>query len=421
MVRSRVGWVLAVFLPWCLGAGLLVSFTADAGQDVQVGASVAPTPSARAGAPADLVPARAALSLSSFGMPAPVAARALREARLVIGGENELQAGSGEVAPRIALKPHVAKAPPPPPLPEIDRSRKGDPLIGLRPTFDAKWRTPGALGQARAAQTIFGVNEAEPVAIFSPRDIAGGETPDPFAAPGFERLADADSHTPGQTFGPASPRTGGSVFTAPTGAQRSLDGATPAVPRAVALASSTPAARDSAPIEVAGAPVSAPLAKAGARVESSQRAVEPPNYAALIDEAKSPREQKCLAEAIYFESRSEPEAGQAAVAQVILNRALSGLYPSSVCGVVYQNRHRHLACQFTFACEGKSLRITDGDSWRTAVRIAREVTDGQTWLADVGGSTHYHATYVRPRWAKKLERMDRIGVHIFYKLRPGQT
>jgi spore germination cell wall hydrolase CwlJ-like protein len=70
------------------------------------------------------------------------------------------------------------------------------------------------------------------------------------------------------------------------------------------------------------------------------------------------KEQRCLAEAVYFEARSEPEAGQAAVAQVVLNRVRSGLYPTSVCGVVYQNRHRHLACQFTFACEGKALRTT---------------------------------------------------------------
>jgi spore germination cell wall hydrolase CwlJ-like protein len=80
-----------------------------------------------------------------------------------------------------------------------------------------------------------------------------------------------------------------------------------------------------------------------------------------------------------------------------------------------------MACQFSFACEGKALRIADQDSWSKAVRIAREVTDGQTYLAEVGGATHYHATYVRPRWARKLERKDKIGVHIFYKLRPGQT
>jgi spore germination cell wall hydrolase CwlJ-like protein len=116
-----------------------------------------------------------------------------------------------------------------------------------------------------------------------------------------------------------------------------------------------------------------------------------PRYADLIDPDKVDREQRCLAEAVYFEARSEPEEGQAAVAQVVLNRVKSGLYPGSICGVVYQNRHRHLACQFTFACEGKSLRIADRESWDQAQRVAREVLEGKTYLADVGSSTHYHA------------------------------
>ena len=146
-----------------------------------------------------------------------------------------------------------------------------------------------------------------------------------------------------------------------------------------------------------------------------------PNYAALLDQDQWAREEKCLAEAIYFEARSEPEEGQAAVAQVVLNRVSSGLYPPSVCGVVYQNRHRHNACQFSFACEGKSLRITEPEPWAIAQRIAREVTQGQTYVADVGGATHYHANYVKPRWSKQLKKMDVIGNHIFYKLRPGQT
>jgi spore germination cell wall hydrolase CwlJ-like protein len=101
------------------------------------------------------------------------------------------------------------------------------------------------------------------------------------------------------------------------------------------------------------------------------------------------------------------------VAQVVLNRARSGLYPSSVCGVVYQNRHRHLACQFTFACEGKRLRITDAGSWRDATRIAKAVLEGETYLAEVGGSTHYHADYVKPSWSRRLKKMDVIGRHIF--------
>ena len=65
--------------------------------------------------------------------------------------------------------------------------------------------------------------------------------------------------------------------------------------------------------------------------------------------------------------------------------------------------------------------MTESESWRTAVRIASEVTEGKTYLSDVGGATHYHANYVRPRWAKRLKKMDVIGHHIFYKLRPGQT
>jgi spore germination cell wall hydrolase CwlJ-like protein len=154
-----------------------------------------------------------------------------------------------------------------------------------------------------------------------------------------------------------------------------------------------------------------------ARTEPESR----PRYADLIAPGAIEREQRCLAEAVYFEARSESETGRAAVAQVILNRVRSGLYPSSVCGVVYQNRHRHLACQFTFACEGKALRITDTESWDAARRIAQDVTEGRTYLAEVGGSTHYHADYVRPGWARRLRKMDVIGRHIFYQLRPGQT
>ena len=82
-------------------------------------------------------------------------------------------------------------------------------------------------------------------------------------------------------------------------------------------------------------------------------------YTGLIPPERMAREQRCLAEAIYFEARSESNEGRAAVAQVVLNRVKSGLYPDTVCGVVYQNSNRHLACQFTFTCEGKSLRITE--------------------------------------------------------------
>jgi len=131
--------------------------------------------------------------------------------------------------------------------------------------------------------------------------------------------------------------------------------------------------------------------------------------------AEYAKAERCLANAIYFEARSEPVRGQMAVAQVVLNRVFSGVYPDDVCSVVYQNAHRRLACQFTFACDGKSKAITDRGSWARAMRIARQTLDGQIYLPEVGKSTHYHATYVSPSWARTMHRLVRHGVHNFYR------
>src|SRR6202162_2361325 len=95
--------------------------------------------------------------------------------------------------------------------------------------------------------------------------------------------------------------------------------------------------------------------------------------------------EKCLADAVYFEARGEPFKGQQAVAQVVMNRVFSGYYPNDVCGVVYQNSGRHLACQFTFACEGKDLsKVDEPDMWEQAKRIAKDMLDGKIWLAEGG-------------------------------------
>ncbi len=123
---------------------------------------------------------------------------------------------------------------------------------------------------------------------------------------------------------------------------------------------------------------------------------------------------KCLAEAIYFEARSEPEKGQMAVAQVVVNRAFSGYYPNDICGVIYQNRHRHLACQFTYACDGIPDIVHSKAHWAVAERLANEALDGKGYLPDVGKATHYHAYYVSPYWARKMRKMARIGAHTFY-------
>jgi spore germination cell wall hydrolase CwlJ-like protein len=127
--------------------------------------------------------------------------------------------------------------------------------------------------------------------------------------------------------------------------------------------------------------------------------------------------EKCLANAIYFEARGEPTRGQIAVAQVVMNRVFSGYYPNNVCGVVYQNAHRHLACQFTFACDGIPDRINEPAAWERATRIARDTLDGKFWLPDVGKATHYHAYWVHPWWVHEMRKIDRIGVHTFYRPR----
>lgn len=131
--------------------------------------------------------------------------------------------------------------------------------------------------------------------------------------------------------------------------------------------------------------------------------------------AFSKKEQTCLATGIYFEARGEVPKGQEAVAQVILNRVRAPSYPDTICDVVYQNQHMRNRCQFSFACDGIPDRITNKRAYAKAERIALEVTNGDIWLPEVGSATHYHATYVRPRWARAMEQVDKIGLHIFYR------
>ncbi len=135
--------------------------------------------------------------------------------------------------------------------------------------------------------------------------------------------------------------------------------------------------------------------------------------------SKSKGEQNCLAIGIYFEARGEPIRGQAAVAQVILNRVRNPAYPNSICSVVYQNKSWKNRCQFSFACDALRDRVRSKKHWATAKAVAKRATAGKLWVKEVGSSTHYHATYVRPRWAKTMKRMQKIGQHIFYRTKGG--
>jgi len=136
-----------------------------------------------------------------------------------------------------------------------------------------------------------------------------------------------------------------------------------------------------------------------------------------LDEKSRAKSERCLTDAIYFEARGEAVRGQIAVAQVVVNRAFSGYYPTTICGVVYQNSNRHLSCQFTFACDGIRDVVKEPDMWERARKIAKETLDGRLWLPEVGKSTHYHAYWVRPSWVNEMKKMYKYGVHTFYRPR----
>jgi spore germination cell wall hydrolase CwlJ-like protein len=128
------------------------------------------------------------------------------------------------------------------------------------------------------------------------------------------------------------------------------------------------------------------------------------------------RALQCLAQAVYYEARSESEEGQQAVAQVVLNRVRHPSWPSTVCGVVYQGPMRAGGgCQFTFTCDGSLAAIPSGFGWARARRIAADALAGKVF-APVGYATHYHTHQVLPSWAYRLAKVAVIGSHNFYRI-----
>lgn len=407
---SRSGWALGAIAPWCLGTALAVSISADAGQEASFGASLAPLALRASPPPAVLVPPGPFIPGSGLEGFAGEAQRAWRMASLSVGGREEFTRLPDEIEPRAVLKRNAKL------FPEIDRSRKGDPLTGLRPGFESRLRDPLGLASLRSGVLLLPPGNpglagrfTAPADMFPAREETStlhpwpeGETP--LTAPSSAAASPAQARG-AITLRPAALR------------ERGTQGATPAVPRAAAIASATPAAPSLTPLEAVVLPGGPPAFAAMGGGTGEARA----NYAALMDEETQKREARCLAEAVYFEARGESAEGQAAVAQTVLNRAASGLYPPTICGVVYQSRAHDKGCQFSFACGGAPLRITEPDAWRRAGQIAADVAKGRAYVPDIGSSTHFHAAYVRPRWARRLEKTDVIGHHIFYKLRPGQS
>lgn len=130
-------------------------------------------------------------------------------------------------------------------------------------------------------------------------------------------------------------------------------------------------------------------------------------------------ERDCLAQAIYHEARGESPAGQLAVANVIVNRARSDKYPSSLCGVIYQGaKNGRYRCQFTFACDGNNDAPSERQAWARSVALAKNVYAEYATGAEIGAvpdsALFYHTTNVRPSWSYTFSRVAEVGAHIFY-------
>ena len=172
------------------------------------------------------------------------------------------------------------------------------------------------------------------------------------------------------------------------------------------------------PVPVEALPEADPVVTAGPQSDGSDqqdinviKSVPGESLASMVSRLKSAtpasRDQECLAGAIYFESKSEPLAGQLAVGEVIANRAKSGRFASTYCGVVFQRG------QFSFV-RGHAMPgiARSGNQWKTAVAIAA-IVDARLKNSAAPRALFFHATRVSPAW--HATRVATIGNHIFYR------
>ncbi|MDB5451000.1 MAG: cell wall hydrolase SleB, partial [Phenylobacterium sp.] len=139
-----------------------------------------------------------------------------------------------------------------------------------------------------------------------------------------------------------------------------------------------------------------------------------PFVPAVKTAADRERAVTCLTQAVYYEAALESEDGQAAVAQVVLNRVRHPLFPKSVCAVVFQGASLSTGCQFSFTCDGSMARRPEAWAWTRAKAVAERALNGHV-EAEVGTATHYHADYVDPYWAPTVAKITQVGAHIFYR------
>ena len=166
-------------------------------------------------------------------------------------------------------------------------------------------------------------------------------------------------------------------------------------------------------------PPSVPMAASTAEAPRA----EPPatQMASLTTGPDRPEPQKieladadfnCLVQAVYFEAGDEIPEGQRAVAEVILHRTQDPRFPNTVCGVIHESNPK--GCQFSWWCDGKSDATPDADRWATSKQAVTDVLE-VAYPDPTNGALFYHARFVHPRWARKLEKSAMIGGHIFYR------
>ena len=158
------------------------------------------------------------------------------------------------------------------------------------------------------------------------------------------------------------------------------------------------------------------LAEERATEIAAEQAIE------LARQQEQVKQIQCLATNIYYETMASSLADAMAVTDVVLNRVEHEKYPSTPCEVVHQSYLNDKSvpllnkCQFSWFCDGKADEPQDQESWETSIDHAVTMYTNGDWRGLTEGSTHYHATYVSPSWAKEFTKIVQIGAHIFYRM-----
>jgi hypothetical protein len=163
-------------------------------------------------------------------------------------------------------------------------------------------------------------------------------------------------------------------------------------------------------------PEQAVIINAGIPVSLEPNPAAKPFRLAAVNPVDQIRAQTCLTMAVYYEAASQGDVGEAAVAQVVLNRVRNPVFPKTVCGVVFQGSTLPTGCQFTFTCDGSLNRKPDPIGWKRASQIASLALSGYVEPL-VGEATHYHTIWVVPSWQSTVDKVAQIGAHIFYRWR----